>query len=640
MRWAVSLLLWATLLGVAVAFHSGDGSNSVMMPYGGSSSHGSYTDGGAWSGSGIGDGSGSGWDGKSKCCRPPWGLDKVAMCSLDETWEALTAKLQYDKIKLKTGGLGTSSVRAPDGKGNRFDVWLCVWSTADFYVPCDTDGGAFCFVFDEINEHFVPWGLNSELRLFNGISAAPGTPKAMFAELDQNGDGCVDEIEFNANPPPVPASFADVSRGDDCIKYEEHFLPFLDRDDTKYAMAWTYMDADEDGCLTRTEFEDAAVNIPRDMGYSYDDFDSLRYFDDIDSLNNGEAACEVSGRGGGTQPVELTQSECNMVGCCHWNQDTNDGKGACWSSVGQNPCTGCVSFDLYMAFGASRIRDGCTDLPGDISGDVWHDGWHGCDEYAQGDSWCDLYGDDDVNGEGAAKNKCCFCGGGSTAPARFPYISGEMVCEGHGPFSHFLPEDGETAEMACEGHGPMGGPSCCKWDPSDGKCWSKVGDGVCPGFKLGYTWSPAVDFAEEMFFHHFDYDGSMCLSIAEFEKFAYYMGFPEEGLCNPSMCRTTDGKDGFDCYADGKYESFECADGYFVVMTGKVHESMVDVQEFTCCPHSSPEGSGSGDGSGMGSGSFGRQVATRARIYAHAHNNRVKARRRVHDVSCGCRKPC
>jgi hypothetical protein len=50
-----------------------------------------------------------------------------------------------------------------------------------------------------------------------------------------------------------------------------------------------------------------------------------------------------------------------------------------------------------------------------------------------------------------------------------------------------------------------------------------------------------------------------------------------DASCDPAMCRTTDGSDGFDCWADGVWEKFECADGYEVVKTSK---SMV---EFKCC---------------------------------------------------------
>lgn len=57
-----------------------------------------------------------------------------------------------------------------------------------------------------------------------------------------------------------------------------------------------------------------------------------------------------------------------------------------------------------------------------------------------------------------------------------------------------------------------------------------------------------------------------------------------DATCDPSMCRTQDGSGGFDCWADGVEEKFECEDGYEVVMTGKVHESMPDLREITCCP--------------------------------------------------------
>ena len=59
--------------------------------------------------------------------------------------------------------------------------------------------------------------------------------------------------------------------------------------------------------------------------------------------------------------------------------------------------------------------------------------------------------------------------------------------------------------------------------------------------------------------------------------------------CNASMCRTTDGGEGFDCWADGEYEKFECAEGYDVIMTGNEYKSDEEgwhLFEFTCCPSS------------------------------------------------------
>ena len=60
---------------------------------------------------------------------------------------------------------------------------------------------------------------------------------------------------------------------------------------------------------------------------------------------------------------------------------------------------------------------GCVDLPGDISGTTWEDSeGDGCDDFeADDDDWCAEYGDSNDNGEGSANDKCCTCGGGSTA---------------------------------------------------------------------------------------------------------------------------------------------------------------------------------------------------------------------------------
>ena len=77
---------------------------------------------------------------------------------------------------------------------------------------------------------------------------------------------------------------------------------------------------------------------------------------------NGEAACQVQGRGEGTQPVEFTQTECEDVGCCHWNQDTDDGQGACWSSVGTDVCsqqaTGCCV--QFYGDDQANVCDSCV----------------------------------------------------------------------------------------------------------------------------------------------------------------------------------------------------------------------------------------------------------------------------------------
>ena len=51
----------------------------------------------------------------------------------------------------------------------------------------------------------------------------------------------------------------------------------------------------------------------------------------------------------------------------------------------------------------------CVDTAG------WHDGKNGCSGYARhADTWCDLYGGTDYNGQRPAAVHCCACGGGST----------------------------------------------------------------------------------------------------------------------------------------------------------------------------------------------------------------------------------
>ena len=47
------------------------------------------------------------------------------------------------------------------------------------------------------------------------------------------------------------------------------------------------------------------------------------------NLTNGEEMCEMHG---------YNETECLAIGCCHWNLTTDNGAGACWSSVGRDPC--------------------------------------------------------------------------------------------------------------------------------------------------------------------------------------------------------------------------------------------------------------------------------------------------------------
>ena len=77
-------------------------------------------------------------------------------CRLDHTWSEIREELVRGTMEAKLGGLGKLMNAS-------YGVWICVnhWcapSTGDY----------FCFVYHEIDHHFVPWGPNSELHLITG----------------------------------------------------------------------------------------------------------------------------------------------------------------------------------------------------------------------------------------------------------------------------------------------------------------------------------------------------------------------------------------------------------------------------------------------------------------------------------------
>jgi len=84
--------------------------------------------------------------------------------------------------------------------------------------------------------------------------------------------------------------------------------------------------------------------------------------------------------------------------------------------------------------------DVCVDLPGASSGSTWTDGNWDCDTYDETDG-CDAYGGTDYNGEGAAKDHCCACGGGDTG-------EGSDTNGGDGNF--MLPINGLSCQNQCE----------------------------------------------------------------------------------------------------------------------------------------------------------------------------------------------
>ena len=341
MRGKTILFLWAALAGVALADPSLAGPGSLPGR----------------------------WSPESKCCRPPWDRPEYRQCALDEGWEALTAKVQQGTIDLKTGGLGTSAVPRSDGKGNRFDVWLCVFDGV-FDVPCDKDSGSFCFVYDEVDNTFVPWGPNSELRLFGSMDG----PKEVFAMLDVNKDGCIDKAEFDSNPPPIPVSFDAASGGKQCIKMDEGFSEFLQREDYKFGIMFMSLDQDGDQCISSSEY-DARLNPLSEKGYTFDNISDFHHLDtdclsvldivefgyeyhviarhDGDEVDldlppiNGEQACEG---------LSWTQTECLQLGhdCCQWSS----ADGECHSAIGQGLCTGLdplqVAHTMFMSYDADK----------------------------------------------------------------------------------------------------------------------------------------------------------------------------------------------------------------------------------------------------------------------------------------------
>jgi len=66
---------------------------------------------------------------------------------------------------------------------------------------------------------------------------------------------------------------------------------------------------------------------------------------------------------------------------------------------------------------------GCTNTPG------WSDGTNGCDAYYSFPDWCDIYGGWN-NGQGAAQENCCICGGGTRWSDSLTWPTLEMMVGG------------------------------------------------------------------------------------------------------------------------------------------------------------------------------------------------------------------
>jgi hypothetical protein len=74
----------------------------------------------------------------------------VSQCVFDKSWEYIKSH----KVMFKTGGLGKKMRLG-------WKVWVCSLSH-----PCGDDkNDLVCFTYSEFHHVFVPWGLNSELRV-------------------------------------------------------------------------------------------------------------------------------------------------------------------------------------------------------------------------------------------------------------------------------------------------------------------------------------------------------------------------------------------------------------------------------------------------------------------------------------------
>eukprot|EP00960_Hanusia_phi_P007827 223922-Hanusia_phi.AAC.4 len=81
-------------------------------------------------------------------------------CSLPYSWEEIVVPaLKNCSVQYKMGGLGLEMT-------DQFQVWICVKNH-----PCALSASDpyFCFVYDELNQKFVPWGANSDLHLFAAV---------------------------------------------------------------------------------------------------------------------------------------------------------------------------------------------------------------------------------------------------------------------------------------------------------------------------------------------------------------------------------------------------------------------------------------------------------------------------------------
>ena len=101
--------------------------------------------------------------------RPVWGsVSQYMTCTCPLTWRDLHKDFTFFESTSRTGGLGKLMVE------DKYENW---WCTTDHM--CAPLGDYMCFVWGEVERRFIPWGLNSELKLVRkGPFAAVDAPSS------------------------------------------------------------------------------------------------------------------------------------------------------------------------------------------------------------------------------------------------------------------------------------------------------------------------------------------------------------------------------------------------------------------------------------------------------------------------------
>ena len=113
--------------------------------------------------------------------RPVWGsVSQYMTCTCPLTWRDLHKDFTFFESTSRTGGLGKLMVE------DKFENW---WCTIDHM--CAPSGDYMCFVWGEVERRFIPWGLNSELKLVR---------KGPFAAVDAPSSRLLAHAECHSAP--------------------------------------------------------------------------------------------------------------------------------------------------------------------------------------------------------------------------------------------------------------------------------------------------------------------------------------------------------------------------------------------------------------------------------------------------------